>query len=190
MGNGRAEASSTIGDGGQAAVSFTPDVDGRCSKVLVPCWIHFYLGSWKKRSSDVWVIALFFSSHPRWHGGTGLCSEWLLQPFVYCSTLGFCASKANSISKKIPSPFPALWLSLVLQLLLSLASLCSFLWTSNFWCLLAVPATSPLFDTCFWTSWCWNKDTVLYVVLYSKVHKSTTACRGCTRVTVYTRHMS
>ena len=31
VGNGRAEASSTtIGDGGQAAVSFTPDVDGRC----------------------------------------------------------------------------------------------------------------------------------------------------------------
>ena len=109
---------------------------------------------------------------------------------VLCTTEGFCASKANSISKKIPSPFPALWLSLVLQLLLSLASLCSFLWTSNFWCLLAVPAASPLFYTCFWTSWCWNKDTVLYVVLYSKVHKSTTACRGCTRMTVYTRHMS
>ena len=28
--DGRAKASLTIGDGGQAAVSFMPDVDGRC----------------------------------------------------------------------------------------------------------------------------------------------------------------
>ena len=28
MGDGRAEGSSAIGDGGQAAVSLTPDVDG------------------------------------------------------------------------------------------------------------------------------------------------------------------
>ena len=29
MGDGRAEGSSAIGDGGQAAISLTPDVDGR-----------------------------------------------------------------------------------------------------------------------------------------------------------------
>ena len=29
MGDGRAEGSSAIGDGGQAAVSLTPDVDGK-----------------------------------------------------------------------------------------------------------------------------------------------------------------
>ena len=28
MGDGRAEGSSAIGDGGQATISFTPDVDG------------------------------------------------------------------------------------------------------------------------------------------------------------------
>ena len=28
MGDGRAEGSSAIGDGGQAVISFTPDVDG------------------------------------------------------------------------------------------------------------------------------------------------------------------
>ena len=42
MGDGRAEGSSAIGDGGQAAVSFMPDID---SQVLVPCWIPFYLPS-------------------------------------------------------------------------------------------------------------------------------------------------
>ena len=30
MGDGRAEGSSAIGDGGQAAISLTPDVDGTC----------------------------------------------------------------------------------------------------------------------------------------------------------------
>ena len=29
MGDGRAEGSSAIGDGGQAAIALTPDVDGR-----------------------------------------------------------------------------------------------------------------------------------------------------------------
>ena len=30
----------------------------------------------------------------------------------------------------------------------------------------------------------------LYTVLYSKVHKSTTTCRGCTHVTKYAKHMN
>ena len=39
MGDGRAEGLSAIGDGGQAVISPTPDVDGTG---LVPCWIQFY----------------------------------------------------------------------------------------------------------------------------------------------------
>ena len=40
-------------------------------------------------------------------------------------------------------------------------------------------------------SWAWNKDIVLLysIVLYSKVHKITTAYRRYTRVTMYARHM-
>ena len=35
MGDGRAEGSSIIGDGGQAAISLTPDVDGTGSPSLL-----------------------------------------------------------------------------------------------------------------------------------------------------------
>ena len=35
MGEGGAEGSSAIGDGGQAAISFTPDVDGKNSVSLL-----------------------------------------------------------------------------------------------------------------------------------------------------------
>ena len=35
MGDGRAERSSAIGDGGQAAISLTPDLDGRGSCSLL-----------------------------------------------------------------------------------------------------------------------------------------------------------
>ena len=35
MGNGRAEGSSATGDGGQAAISLTPDVDGTGSGSLL-----------------------------------------------------------------------------------------------------------------------------------------------------------
>ena len=41
MGDGRTEGLSAVGDGGQAAISLTPDVN---STVLVPCWIQFCLG--------------------------------------------------------------------------------------------------------------------------------------------------
>ena len=58
MGDGRGEGSSAIGDGGQAALSVTPDVDGTGSGSL----LDSILSLLKKRSSDVWVVALFFSS--------------------------------------------------------------------------------------------------------------------------------
>ena len=59
MGDGRAEGSSAIGDGGQAAISLMPDVDGTSSGSLLDSLLSTLL---KKRSSDVWIVALFFSS--------------------------------------------------------------------------------------------------------------------------------
>ena len=44
MGDGRAEGPSAIGDGGQTAISLTPDVDGTGSgleiKILYYCTLH------------------------------------------------------------------------------------------------------------------------------------------------------
>ena len=59
MGDGRAEGSSAIGDGGQAAISLMPDADGTGSGPLLASILSTLL---KKRSRDVWVVALFFSS--------------------------------------------------------------------------------------------------------------------------------
>ena len=60
---GRAEQSLTIGDRGQAELDSCLLL---IASVLVPYWIQFYSPSWKKPSSDVWVVA--FLSHLRWHG--------------------------------------------------------------------------------------------------------------------------
>ena len=59
MGDGRAEGLSAIGEGGQAAISPTPDVDGTGSDSSLDSILSTLL---KKQSSDVWVVALFFSS--------------------------------------------------------------------------------------------------------------------------------
>ena len=59
MGFGSAEGSSEIGGGGQAAVSLPPDTDGTGSGSLLDSILFTLL---KKQSSDVWVVALFFSS--------------------------------------------------------------------------------------------------------------------------------
>ena len=56
-GDGRAEGSSAIGDGGQAAVSLVPDVDGTGSGDLLDSVLSTLL---KKRSDAVWVVTLFF----------------------------------------------------------------------------------------------------------------------------------
>ena len=58
MGDGRAEGSSAIGEGGQAAIALMPDVDGTGSGSLLDSIPSTLL---KKRSSDVLVVALFFS---------------------------------------------------------------------------------------------------------------------------------
>ena len=57
MGDCRAEGSSATGDKGQAAISLTPDIDGTGSGSSLDSILFTLL---KKRSSDVWVVALFF----------------------------------------------------------------------------------------------------------------------------------
>ena len=54
MGDVRAEGSSAIRDGGQAAISLTPDVYGTGSGSLLDSILSTLL---KKQSSDVWVVA-------------------------------------------------------------------------------------------------------------------------------------
>ena len=60
MGDGRAEGSSAIGDGGQAAISPTPDADGTGSGSLLDSILSMLL---KKRSSDVWVVPYQLHHH-------------------------------------------------------------------------------------------------------------------------------
>ena len=91
MGDGRAEGSSAMGDGGQAAISLTPDVDGTGSGSLL----------------DSVLSSLFFRH--RWHGSTGLHSERLLQPSCTVLHSGPVPQKLTVPPqiKKIPLPFPA-----------------------------------------------------------------------------------
>ena len=56
MGDGRAEGSSATGDGGRAAVSLPPDIDGTGSDSLLDSILSALL---KKQSRDVWPVALF-----------------------------------------------------------------------------------------------------------------------------------
>ena len=115
MGDGRAEGLSAVGDGGQAAISLMPDIDGTGSGSLLDSILPTLLKKW---SSDIWVVALF--SHHRWHGNTGLHSEQLLQPSCTILRLGPVPQKLTVPPeiKKIPWPFPISWISSVLQLLL------------------------------------------------------------------------
>ena len=140
---------------------------------------------------------LFFS-RPRRHYSNGLHSERLMQPLCTILRSGPVPQTVTVPPqiKKIPFPFPEMCISSVLQLLLlplvtPLSRLFSLLFPS-----LSLGASQQYqlhhrcFYTCFWTSWACNKDTVLYTVLYSKIHKSTTTCRGCVHMTMYTRHVN
>ena len=51
VGDGGAEGSSAIGEGGQAAVSLTPDMDGTSPSSLLDSILSILL---KKQSDDVW----------------------------------------------------------------------------------------------------------------------------------------
>ena len=57
MGAGRAEGSSAIGDGGQAAIPLMPDSDGTGSGSLLDSILSALL---RKRSSFIWVVALYY----------------------------------------------------------------------------------------------------------------------------------
>ena len=59
VGDGRAEGSSAIGDGGQAAISLMADTVGTGSGFLLDSILSILL---KKQSSDICIVALFFSS--------------------------------------------------------------------------------------------------------------------------------
>ena len=56
MGNGKDEGSSAIGDGGQAVISFIPNVDGTGSGSLLETLLSTLLN---KQSSDGLVVPLF-----------------------------------------------------------------------------------------------------------------------------------
>ena len=56
MGDGGAEPLSAIGDGGQASISFTPDIHGTGSGSLLDSILSALL---KKQSRDVWPVGLF-----------------------------------------------------------------------------------------------------------------------------------
>ena len=60
MGDGRAEGSSAIGDGGQAAVSLMPVIDSTSSDSLLDSILSTPV---KEQSGDIWVVTLF--SHHR-----------------------------------------------------------------------------------------------------------------------------
>ena len=107
-----------------SAISLMPDIDGTGSgslldsilTTLLKKMIQWYLG----RSS-------FFSCH-RWHGSPGLHSKQLLQPS--CSILHSDPAPLTLMVppqiNKIPLPFPASWISSVLQLPLLFVSLHPF----------------------------------------------------------------
>ena len=79
MGDGRAEGSSAIGDGGQAAISLTPDVDDTGSGSLLDSILSTLL---KKRSSDVWVV-LYQLHHCCFYTSSG-------HPGLEIKTLYYC----------------------------------------------------------------------------------------------------
>ena len=126
----------------------------------------------------------------------GKCSGsfWMAAPtFVYHSTLMACTSETNSASSNKENSlatFPALWISLVLQLLLLV--FCPFSEPS-------IPGDSQqhqLCHCCFYVS-SWYSELEIKILYYctlystvSKVHKSVTTCRGCMPVTMYARHVN
>ena len=155
MKDGRNERSSTKGDGGQAAISLTPGIGGPGSGSLLDSILYTLLKKW---SSDVWVVALFFSSQmTQYHW----IAFWITAATsVYLSKIRSCFSKPNSASsdKENPLALSASWMSSVCQLLLSLVSL------RPSWCLALLSSSSynhHCFYGYFWTSWAWNKDAVL-----------------------------
>ena len=112
----------------RGSCNYTHAWHGKNLTALVPCWIQFYLPSWKKKQSrDVWIVALFFSHH-RWPSSTRLHSQWLLQPActILHSSPVLPKLTVPPHIKKILLPLTVSWISSVLQLLLPLVSLHPF----------------------------------------------------------------
>ena len=96
------------------------------AQVLVLCWVQFYLPFWKKDPAMSGSELSF--CHQRWHSSTGLRCEQRLQPSRPILHSGPIPQKLTMPPwiKKILLPFPELWISLTLQWLLPLVSLCPF----------------------------------------------------------------
>lgn len=126
-GDGRTERSAAIGDGGQAALSLSFDIDGTSSQLLADSILSILLKKW---SSNVWVVeALFLVMDDEkhwtafWMGATNSGAVPHLGPVIQQLTVP---------SRKSPSVSPASCISLVLQLLLLLVvSLHPFLRASS-----------------------------------------------------------
>ena len=174
----------------QFDIRHEPAVDGIGSG---SCWIQFYLLPRKKRSSDVWVAALFFPSQMTDCILNG-CHNLRVPFYIQVP----CLKKLTALPKRkeISLSFPASWISSVLYLLLvaPLFPLFSLLFP-----LLSLDASQQgqlhycYFYTCFWTSWAWNArccTTVLYLALYEKVYKNTRTCGVCICLTVFARHVN
>ena len=118
---------SLSGDIGQAETSLMPDIDGTGSSFLLDSILSTVL---KKLSSDVWVVTILFIYffHHVWPGGSGLPSEWLLEPFCTVLHFGPVPQKLTVLPqrKKISLSFLVLWMSLVFQLLLTVVSFYHF----------------------------------------------------------------
>ena len=107
------------------------------ARVLVTCWILFYLPLLKKWSSDVWVAVPFFFFLISLFIDDIIVqiAFWtVLTTFMYRSMLYSCTltTKCAPKIKEIPFPFPASWTSSVISSSSSQAS--SFLWAhSHIW---------------------------------------------------------
>ena len=90
---------SAIGDGEHAATSLMPDDDGTGSGSLLDSILSTFL---KKLSSDIWVVALFFSSRTAWWCWIAFWTA--ATTFLCCSMFGSWASKTHSASSYKENP--------------------------------------------------------------------------------------
>ena len=113
VGDGRAEGSLAVGDGGRATISLMPDGTGGASWLgyiypLIQWWLGHssFFSLWMTRQHWIafWTTAATFLYHSTFEA-------WPHRPTV------------TPQIKKIPLPFSESWISLILQLLLPLVSL-------------------------------------------------------------------
>ena len=128
MGDGGAEPLSAIGDGGQASISFTPDIHGTGSD----SWLDSILSTFlKKRSGGIWVVTFFLIM------GDMVALICILNGCCNLHVL-FCvwvlASKSNSAPSNKESPLAVSCVMNFFGSLVTSPSSClssSFLWASS-----------------------------------------------------------